>query len=143
MNTFCWLSCLWVCSVGAVPVLSGLSRSRTDKAVDSASENYFPPSESKGGWRTLLPDQGAPDAEQKARLRTSGGVDWDKLADAWKYNASAEGASGLLVIRHGVIVGEWYKDCDRARTFNIYSCSKSYTSLAFGLLLADSEAGKL
>ena len=43
----------------------------------------------------------------------------------------------------GHIVGEWYKDCDRDKTFNIYSSSKAYTSLAFGLLLADSDAGKL
>ena len=143
MNTFCWLSCFWICSVGAVPGLLELPRSRTGQAFDSASDNYFPPSESKGGWRTLLPEQGEPDAEQKQSIRTHGGVDWDKLSGAWKCNASVEGASGLLVIRHGVVVGEWYKDCDRARAFNIYSCSKSYTSLAFGLLLADSETGKL
>src|SRR5204862_7508779 len=29
------------------------------------------------------------------------------------------------------------------RTFNIYSSSKAYTSLAFGLLLEDSKSGKL
>ncbi len=105
--------------------------------------NDFPPPESKGGWRSLLPEKGGPDAERKAQMRKTAGVDWDKLAEAWSYNASAERASGLLVIRHGIIVGEWYKDCGREKTFNIYSCSKSYTSLAFGLLLADSDAGKL
>lgn len=105
--------------------------------------DYFPPPESKGGWRTLLPDKGPPDAAQKAKIRSVTGVDWDKLAAAWEHNASAEGATGLLIIRKGHIVGEWYRDCDKNKDFNIYSSSKAYTSVAFGLLLADSEAGKL
>src|SRR5262249_19339267 len=102
----------------------------------------FPPAESKGGWKTALPEKGEPDAKQKAALVRLGG-DYDRLKEAWEYNAKSDGATGLLVIRKGVIVGEWYKDCDRSTTFNIYSSSKAYTSLAFGLLLADSEAGKL
>ena len=104
--------------------------------------DYFPPPESKGGWRTLLPDQGEPTADQKAEIARTGGVDWDKLKDAWDFNAQADGATGLLVIRHGHIVGEWYRDGDRDRTFNIYSSSKAYTSLAYGLILADWEAGR-
>ena len=112
-------------------------------AIDSLSlANYFPPPESQGGWRSLLP-HGDPDAEAKSRIRASAGIDWDKLDRAWSYNASAEGTSGLLVIRHGFVAGEWYKDCGPETTFNLYSCSKSYTSVAFGLLLADSDAGKL
>jgi CubicO group peptidase (beta-lactamase class C family) len=105
--------------------------------------NYFPPPESKGGWRTLLPKQGEPNGEQKAIIALKAGVDWDKLKLAWEHNAAIEGASGLLVIRRGYVVGEWYKDGGRDKTFDIYSSSKAYTSLAFGLLLADSDAGKL
>jgi CubicO group peptidase (beta-lactamase class C family) len=130
-----YLSCVWLCLVGAQAGLAGQPSPSRSAA--------FPPPESKGGWPSLLPANDEPDAEAKARIRSSGGVDWDKLAAAWQFNAAAEGASGLLVLRHGQIVAEWYKDCDRDRSFNIYSCSKSYTSLAFGLLLADSEAGKL
>src|SRR5262249_20559470 len=99
--------------------------------------------ESKGGWRSLLPESGAPTAAQKAKILSETGVDWDKLNAAWEHNASAEGKTGLLVIRKGQVVGEWYKDCDAKTKFNIYSSSKAYTSTAFGLLLADSEAGKL
>ncbi len=105
--------------------------------------DYFPPPESKGGWRSLLPEKGAPDAAQKAKIRETAGVDWDKLAAAWEHNAAAEGPTGLIVIRKGQIVGEWYRDCDRTTPFNIYSSSKAYTSTAFGILLADSDAGKL
>ena len=101
-----------------------------------ADDPYFPPPESKGGWRSLLPATGDPTPAQKAIIAKAG-VDWDKLEEAWKVNAESDGASGLVVIRHGHIVGEWYKNGDKAKSFNIYSSSKAYTSLAFGLLLAD------
>jgi CubicO group peptidase (beta-lactamase class C family) len=99
--------------------------------------DYFPPAESKGGWRSLLPDKGEPDAAQKAKIRDSAGVDWDQLKAAWEHTASAGGATGLLVIRKGHIVGEWYKDCTAETPFNIYSSSKAYTSTAFGILLGE------
>ena len=105
--------------------------------------DYFPPPEEKGGWRTLLPEGGVPDAAQKAKIRDVAGVDWDKLQQAWEFCSAVEGANQLLVIRRGHIVGEWTKDCDRKKAFNIYSSSKSYTSVAWGLLLKDSEEGKL
>ena len=109
------------------------------RADDAKPKHYFPPPESKGGWRSLLPATGDPDAAQKAKIANTTGVDWDKLEEAWKVNAESDGSSGLLVIRHGYIVGEWYKDADKAKAFNIYSSSKAYTSLAFGMLLADGD----
>jgi CubicO group peptidase (beta-lactamase class C family) len=105
--------------------------------------DYFPPSEDKGGWRTLLPESGVPSLAEKAKIRETAGVDWDRLNEAWEFNAAAEGATQLLVIRRGFIVGEWSKDCDRRKAFNLYSSSKSYTSVAWGLLLKDSEEGRL
>jgi len=143
MCPFRWLSGLCLCLLCAFAAFGGEPKPGPSPKVKAPPTDYFPPPESKGGWRSLLPEKGDPDAEGKAHIRQTAGIDWDKLAEAWKYNASAEGASGLLVIRHGMIVGEWYKGCGRDKTFNIYSCSKSYTSLAFGLLLADSEAGRL
>jgi CubicO group peptidase (beta-lactamase class C family) len=134
MKTLYSLVCLGV-------ILFAPARANAERP-DEPQATYYPPGEKLGGWRSLAPANGEPDAEVRDRLRKEGGADWDKLSSAWKYNAAAEGASGLLVIRHGFIVGEWYKDCERASPFNIYSCSKSYTSLAFGLLLADIEAGK-
>ena len=107
-------------------------------AAESQSlSTYYPPSENQGGWRSLLPASGEPDPAQKAKIREVAGCDWDKLAEAWKHNISAPGATGLVVIRKGHIVGEWYRDCDPTKAFNIYSSSKSYTSTAFGLILAD------
>ena len=62
---------------------------------------------------------------------------------AWDHNAAVPGATGLLVIRRGQIVGEWYKEGDRTTAFNIYSSSKSYTSTAYGLILSDFGNGPL
>jgi CubicO group peptidase (beta-lactamase class C family) len=127
-------------------VLIGLGCALPAMAEDRAAaklSDSFPPSETQGGWRTLLPENGEPSAEQKAKIRSVAGVDWDKLEEAWKHNVSAPGGTGLLVIRRGQIVGEWYKDADRRTDFNIYSSSKSYTSTAFGLILADFGGGSL
>jgi CubicO group peptidase (beta-lactamase class C family) len=134
---------LWIGAVALGLIASGPARCEEKKPAVPALTNYFPPPESKGGWRTLLPEKGEPNAEQKAAIAKNAGVDYDKLKAAWDHNAAAEGKTGLLVIRKGQIVGEWYKDCNRTTTFNIYSSSKAYTSLAFGLLLADSSLGKL
>lgn len=110
--------------------------------------DYFPPPESKGGWRSLLPENGLPDATQKEAIRATAGIDWDKLAEAWEHNLRAEGPSMLLVIRRGHIVGEWYNDgwlknWGRDKAPGFYSTTKAYISVAFGLLLQDSEQGKL
>src|SRR5437660_694662 len=116
-----WTTVAALCLILA---LAGASRADEPKATKPATSDYFPPPENKGGWRSLLPDKGEPSADQKAELAKTGGVDWDKLKEAWDYNTQVDGATGLLVIRHGQIVGEWYKDGDRERTFNIYSSSK-------------------
>jgi CubicO group peptidase (beta-lactamase class C family) len=138
MRNALWIIACWAGLMVCAPLGAAEPAAKKTALVD-----YFPPPESKGGWRSLLPAQGEPTAEQKAAIARTAGVDWDALKAAWEFNAAAEGATGLLVIRKGHIVGEWYKDCDRNQTFNIYSSSKAYTSLGFGLLLADSEAGKL
>jgi CubicO group peptidase (beta-lactamase class C family) len=98
---------------------------------------YFPPTEEQGGWRSLLPREGDPDSATKNRIREVAGVDWDKLEAAWKHNAEAPGGTGVLVIRKGQIVGEWYRDAGPMTEYLIYSSSKSYTSTAFGLILSD------
>lgn len=72
--------------------------------------DYFPPPESKGVWRTLLPEKGLPDAVQKAMIHETAGVNWDKLTEAWEHNLRADGPTLLLVIRRGYIVGEWYNE---------------------------------
>lgn len=133
MRTWIWITLLAV----------GFCLKSAARAEQPKLNDYFPPPEAKGGWRSLLPDKGAPSTEQKAQIRKTAGIDWDKLAVAAEFNGQTDGASGLLVIRRGQVAGEWYKDGDRDKAFNIYSSSKAYTSVAYGLLLADSEAGKI
>ena len=106
-------------AVALTMILAGIGRADPPKDARPAISDYFPPPESKGGWRSLLPDKGEPSADQKAEIAKTGGVDWDKLKEAWDYNAQVDGGTGLLVIRHGYVVGEWYKDGDKERTFNI------------------------
>lgn len=116
---------------------AGPARAQDPPPTPVALNNYYPPAEDQGGWRSLLPEHGAPGVDDKAKLRDVAGIDWDRLKLAWDHNAAAPGASGLLVIRKGFIVGEWYKNGDRNKTFNIYSSSKSYTSTAFGQIVSE------
>ncbi len=125
-----------IASVALSLCLAGSIRADAPKPAD-----YYPPPESKGGWRSLLPDKGEPDAAQKEKIRKLGGVNWDKLKEAWAVNEKTDGGTGLLVIRHGQIVGEWYQNAERGTTYNIYSSSKAYTSTAFGILLDDFQKG--
>jgi CubicO group peptidase (beta-lactamase class C family) len=132
--------------IGWVLLISSFAPARAAEPASAVRETLsreFPPSEDQGGWPSLLPKEGSPDAERKAQIRARTGVDWDKLEDAWNYNAAAGGATGMVVIRKGTIVGEWYQKGDRTTDFNIYSSSKSYTSTAYGLILADFGAGTL
>src|SRR5215470_5686676 len=134
---------LWIGVLGVGLTLTAPGRGEEPRRAKTALTDYFPPPESKGGWRTLLPDEGEPSAAQKAEIARKAGIDWDKLKEAWDHNAKVDGASGLLVIRRGYVVGEWYKGGDRDKAFNIYSSSKAYTSLAYGLLFNESEGGRL
>ena len=135
----------WLLLVGSL--IFALARgSRAENPTSTAPARLveaFPPPEGQGGWPSLLPELGEPDAAAKERIRREAGVDYDKLAGAWRHVAGSPGATGLLVIREGKIVGEWYKEADRSTAFNIYSSSKSYTSTAFGMILANFGAGAL
>ena len=128
--------CLLVLASGSIETRAG------DQLAPRLSD-YFPPQEEQGGWRSLLPAEGDPDDSHKAKIREVAGVDWDLLKTAWDHNAGASGGTGLLVIRRGYLVGEWYRGGDRTTAFNIYSSSKSYTSTAFGLILSDFGNGAL
>jgi CubicO group peptidase (beta-lactamase class C family) len=133
----------WLWTFGLVVGLMAPVSAREPKTgAEPVLDGYFPPAESQGGWRTLLPERGEPTAEQKSKIRAVAGVDWDRLQAAWEHNAAAPGTSGMLVIRRGHVVGEWYKEADRKTDFLIFSSSKSYTSTAFGLIL-DEFGGKL
>jgi len=132
-----------VCTTVLAAVLAVFTGSAIPAGEAVKLSDYFPPPESAGGWRSLLPEKGEPSAEEKERIREVGGVDWNKLAEAWEFNLSGDADSALVVIRRGWIVGEFYRGYDRFKTRGLYSTTKSYMSTAFGLLLDDMEQGKL
>jgi len=117
---------------------------------------YYPPPESKGGWRVL---------KDPRRIRSLGRVDPVKLQSAWDCNVQAEAetesaqqkslnpfdnrvipkasSSSVLVVRHGYVVAEWYQNADEKTQWNVFSCTKSFTGTAYGMLFQDSVEGKL
>ena len=108
--------------------------------------NYYPESESQGGWRKL---------DEDTRILELGDVDPAILAKAWEYHLESRGmastfyppeqlierskTSAVLVLRHGYIVGEWYQNADAKTRWNIRSCSKSFTGTALGILFGESD----
>jgi len=118
-------------------------------------EPYFPPPESKGGWRVL---------SDPKDVYSVGEIDPSKLKLSWRCNLQAEAeqrssqqktlnpsdsrlvrratSSSVLVIRHGYVVGEWYQNADEKTLWNIYSCTKSFTGTAYGMVFKDSAEGK-
>ncbi|NLE44776.1 MAG: beta-lactamase family protein [Chloroflexi bacterium] len=100
---------------------------------DSSRSAYFPPPESGGGWRLAK--------EQDDSLRLAG-IDVGALGPARAWNAAFGITSSVAVVRKGYLVAEWYEGGAQPDTrFNIYSCSKSFTGTAYGLLFDDVRNG--
>ncbi len=103
-------------------------------STNSNTEPYYPLPESQGGWRV------ATDARQ-ARALT--GIDTAALAPARAWNAAFGVPSSVVIIRRGYLVAEWHEQgSDPATQFNIYSCSKSFTGTAYGIVFEDARQGK-
>ena len=101
-----------------------------------SSETYFPPSESAGGWRRCKNDD---------EVRRLAGMDPAKLAQVGRSNMALYGGPWqLVVVRHGYLVREWIGvPAMPQTTFDVWSCTKSATGIAYGLLLDDSRNHRL
>lgn len=100
------------------------------------AQTYTPPPESAGGWRwTKTPDE----------VRSLAGMDPDKLnLIRDKFLQLFAGPWQIVIIRKGYLVAEWYGvPTMPTTTFDGWSCTKSSTGIAFGLLLDDSRNHKL
>ena len=104
--------------------------------ASASAEGYYPPPESAGGWRRCKT------AEEVRRLA---GMDPQKLNLVGRENVELYGGPwALLVIRHGYIAGEWMGvPAMPQTTFDVWSCTKSATGIAYGLLLDDSRNHRL
>ena len=102
-----------------------------------SAETYYPPPESAGGWRWLA------DPEQ---IRTLGGLDPDGLELVRQRQEFLYGGDSwaIVILRHGYLVREYYTFNVLIPTrFDIWSCTKTFTGTAWGLLLDDSRHGRL
>lgn len=95
--------------------------------VGFGAEDYFPPPDAKGGWRTL---------QDAAAIRAKTGLDVKKLDDAFEYTKQTTQHGGLLVVRHGYLVYErYFGRGDREALPELASCGKAFTTVATGILM--------
>jgi CubicO group peptidase (beta-lactamase class C family) len=105
-------------------------------------EGYFPPPKSEGDWRR----------NTSSSFVRSVGIDPERLEDFGAFNLAVPNTSwqpyanhkGILVIKDGWIVGEWYNS-PAAKDFRTYLSSngKAFAMVAFGILVRDGATGRL
>lgn len=97
--------------------------------VHAAADNYFPPPDSAGGWRT---------ATGADEIRRVAGMKLPKLDETFALIQGSTKNGGLLVLRHGWLVYERYFGLGhREAVPNLASCGKSFTSIAIGILMKE------
>jgi CubicO group peptidase (beta-lactamase class C family) len=119
--------------------MSNVDFSRHNEAVQASQtvESYYPPPESKGGWRWI---------EKPGEVRTLAGMDPEKLDLVRQEQEFLYGGDswGVVIIRRGYLVREFYTFNVLIPTrFDIWSGTKSFTGTAWGLLLDDSRHHRL
>src|SRR5215468_4822833 len=103
-------------------------------AATIPSENYYPPPDSHGGWRSLI-------KASDEKLRATAGIDRKKLDAAFDYAQTTSQHGGLLVVRHGWLVYErYYGRGNREANPATASVGKAYTGIACGIMLAEKKA---
>jgi CubicO group peptidase (beta-lactamase class C family) len=105
-----------------------LARSAPGETGSAAAD--LPVPESLGGWPALAGEE----------IRSVGGFDPDALELACARNAQFAAVSHVAIVRHGRLVLEWFENhaCPSTR-FDIWSCTKSFTSTAYGIWLAQPD----
>src|SRR3954471_19204114 len=97
--------------------------------VAPAASDYFPPPDSRGGWRSLT---SASDAEPLKKA----GMERAKLDEACESAKDTTQNGGLIVVRHGYLVYEkYFGRAHRNANPDMASTGKAYTSIACGIML--------
>lgn len=98
-------------------------------SVGVRAEDYFPPPDSKGGWRSL---------QEPAKIRKVAGIDTARLDQAFEYAKRTSQHGGVLVVRHGYLVYErYYGKGNRDANPTMASVGKAYMSIACGIMLTE------
>jgi CubicO group peptidase (beta-lactamase class C family) len=93
------------------------------------ADEYFPPSDGEGGWRTL---------SEQSKILDVAGMDKSKLDEAFVYASRSSQHGGLVVVRHGYLVFEkYYGKGNREAIPAMASVGKAFTSIACGIMLKE------
>lgn len=96
------------------------------------SQDYYPPPDTQGGWRTL---------QDPTKIRKIAAIDPQKLDAAFDYIRGTSQHGGLLVVRHGYLVYERYFGRGHREALpELASCGKAFTSIATGIMLKEKAA---
>jgi CubicO group peptidase (beta-lactamase class C family) len=116
---------------GAAGSDSPLAAAESNNQPRAKAQDYFPPPDSQGGWRTLI---------GPARIRKVAGMDPDRLDQAFEYTKRSSRHGGLLVARHGWLVYEkYFGRANREVTPNMASIGKAFMSISCGIMLKERE----
>src|SRR5947209_3733999 len=112
-----WRVSLFVLLVCAFPVSS------------AETDNYFPPADKDGGWRTL---------SDAAQIRRIAGMDLTRLDQAFEFEKETSQHGGLVVVRHGYLVYEkYFGKANREAHPDMASIGKAFTSVSSGIMLKE------
>ena len=113
-------------SVRRVILLSCVAFCSTTAA---STDEYFPPADSAGGWRTLT------GAEQ---ILGRAGMDLNRLDEAFAFVQETTPNGGLLVVRHGYLIYEkYFGKGNREAHPDMASIGKAFTSISCGIMLKE------
>ena len=107
------------------------------KNLNSKMSQHFPLPESEGGWRLL---------DKEIDKSVASNINYEQLNQAIEeYKLFFDNvASGVIVIKDGLLVKEHYSFMTLPGSrFDVWSCTKSFTGIAWGLLLEESKNGTL
>src|SRR3954465_3047802 len=91
------------------------------------ADDYFPPPDLQGGWRTL---------NDPAEIKKLAGMHLDRLESATDFTSRCTQNGGLLFVRHGYLVMEkYFGRAHRNANPDMASTGKAYTSIACGIML--------
>ncbi len=96
----------------------------------NGAEHYFPPPEADGGWRYAASDE---EVRELAKLDptvlalAATQQEREFVTDTWC----------VSIVRNGVLAAEFRTNLVDSSRFDVWSATKSFTSLAFGIILND------
>jgi CubicO group peptidase (beta-lactamase class C family) len=101
-------------------------------ALGAMADDYYPPADKDGGWRTL---------KDSSAVRKIGGMDTARLDLAFDYQQETSQNGGLIVVRHGYLVYEkYFGRGNREAHPDMASIGKAFTSVSCGIMLQEKRA---